>query len=431
MSGRNDGRVLVVGTTSDYIDWIRRERPGKAVFLTDYGARTGAVEESPQPAEEIVTDLEDFEQTEKDLHRHMNRWGYRPVGVVCFDCESLELAAFLAQLHGLDFPTLESIRICRDKFAMKDAWRKSGVGCPRARIVTCEEELYGFMREIDGPCVIKPRTGSGSELVFFCDSRKDCGKWARIMLGELGRRTGNRLYSRSTAGFVAEEYIRGKEYSCDFIAGEEEVQILRLTRKISADGRPFGTIAGYVLMDLPTGDFPVGLLEENLHRAAVALGLRGLICMVDFLVSDGEIVLLEMSPRPGGDCIPQLLRRAGRPDILALAVDLAGKGELVLPSAGKGELVLPSYPRNGRLVALRLHARKKGRITGFRLEKMRADPRVREIQLVRSEGHVVVMPPEDYDSWYLGYVIFQPGWEEAVEEECRELSGRFRMEIGS
>jgi biotin carboxylase len=45
--------------------------------------------------------------------------------------------------------------------------------------------------------------------------------------------------------------------------------------------------------------------------------------MVDFIVQDGRIVLLEMAPRPGGDCLPFLLHRAWGLDILKLFMDFS------------------------------------------------------------------------------------------------------------
>jgi hypothetical protein len=39
---------------------------------------------------------------------------------------------------------------------------------------------------------------------------------------------------------------------------------------------------------------------------------------------------------------------------------------------------------------------------------LRRDPRVQEIQLMRQPGHRIKRPPEDYDAWLLGHVIFVP-----------------------
>ncbi len=415
---KTDRKVLVVGTTADYIDWIRKVRPDRALFLTDYGARYNARESTPHPAEEVLTCLEDAEQARSDLLAHLKRWNLNIEGIVCFDCESMELAASLAQDFSLPYPGIESIALCRDKYESKKLWQQHAVRCPQVRLVQTSTEVFSFIQEIDRPCVIKPLTGSGSELVFRCASKKDCDKWAQVMRDELKKRESHRLFANATVKFLAEEFVSGTEYSCDFIVTGSVVKVVRLTRKIHAEGKPFGTIAGYALMEYPAEEVPAKRLEDTLRRASAALGIDYAICMVDFLLSGDEIVLLEMTPRPGGDCIPHLLRRSGRLDVLSVALDFAARRPLAIP----GRTV------NGNFVGLRLHARKQGQIMKFHTDRLQQDPRVREVQLVRAEGHEVTMPPDDYDSWYLGYVIFQPEHGVPVEEQCREIGRELVLE---
>ena len=134
--------------------------------------------------------------------------------------------------------------------------------CPKVKIVRDATAVYDFMKEIDRPCVIKPLTGSGSELVFRCTSKKDCDKWAQVIQQELKSRQQQRLYTKATTSFIAEEFICGDEYSCDFSISNNRIEVIRLTKKIHARGKPFGTIAGYALTSYPTKDFQSKLLEQ-------------------------------------------------------------------------------------------------------------------------------------------------------------------------
>lgn len=414
-------KVLVVGTTPDYIEWIRRARPGRALFLTDYSLRRKASEPDPSRDEEILTCLDDEEQTRDDLLRHIGKRDIRLAGIVCFDCESMELTANLARELELPYPDPESIRLCRDKYESKKIWQQSGVRCPTVRLMESGSDVYSFMREIGSPCVLKPLTGSGSELVFLCTTKKDSEKWAEVMRKELRDRESNRLFAKATVRFLAEEYVNGTEYSCDFIAGEKEVRVIRLTRKVHSESKPFGTIAGYALAEYPPSDFPAAMLEEMLGKAAWALNIGQAICMADFLVTDDEIVLLEMTPRPGGDCIPHLLRCSGWIDILAAAIDFAAHR---IPP-------LPPEHKNGRYVGVRLHAKKPGQIIKLNAGRLQDDPRIKEINLIREEGHRISLPPQDYDSWYLGHVIFQPDGDVSVEKQCQEIRREIVLETAS
>lgn len=412
-------KVLVVGTTADYIEWIRQVCPGRALFLTDPAIREEAAEPSPAPPEEILSDLNDDIQVRNEILRHLRRWSLSIDGIACFDCESLELAASLALDFGLPYPTVESIQRCRDKYISKRLWAQNGVKCPRVRLVQSSAGVYDFLGELNGSCVVKPLTGSGSELVFRCASKKDCDKWAHVMQKELKSRRSLRLYSNATSWFLAEEFIDGVEYSCDFIVRDAGVEIIRLTRKIHARSRPFGTIAGYALTAYPSDAVPAGLLEDTLRGGAQALGVVNAICMVDFIVRDNEIYLLEMTPRPGGDCIPHLLRRSGILDMLSLTLDFAQQRPLAIPR----ERV------NGQYVGLRLHAGKAGEIMQFDTRMLQQDSRIREIKLIRRAGHRITMPPDDYESWYLGYVIFQPDAGTELENQCQDLRRRLIVEM--
>ncbi|MBU0675709.1 MAG: ATP-grasp domain-containing protein [Proteobacteria bacterium] len=411
-------KVLVVGTTTDYIDWLRRAAPGRALYLTAPSIREKAQEPKPTPDEELLGDLTDPEGIFIALDRHLREYHITLVGVACFDCESLDLAAVLATRHNLPFPTRESIGLCRDKLLSKQTWQKSGVRSPRTRLVRSAPEAAEFFAGIAAPCVLKPVAGSGSELVFRCDTAEACASSYQLIRQGLRARHGRELY-RNHDGIAAEEFIHGEEFSCDFIVLPDRVEILRLTRKLhaapSTPEAPFGTIMGYaLLLDAPTS-FSVETLRTILGQGASALGCTGLICMVDFLVDPQGISLLEMTPRPGGDCLPQLIREACDIDILVLTLELA---------AGQP---LPPRNRGREKIGLRLHSRRAGRITAIDATAISNDPRVSEVNLIKSVDSVVTMPPADYDSWYLGHAIFTPAPDINLEHQCRDLRAQLTV----
>jgi biotin carboxylase len=416
---RNDARILVVGTTSDYIDWLRQAAPGRVLFLTDPSVRRMAREPVPTAKEEILCDLTRFDRIRSALSEHLQHRNISLAGITCFDCESLGLAAFLAEDLGLFFPSVASIRICRDKYAMSSRWQKSGVATPRFALARTADDAADFMARTGKACVLKPLSGSGSELVFLSDSENDCRRSARLLLDGIGRRRGNRLYGATADCFLIEEYIKGIEYSCDFLVEKEGVKILRFSRKIKAEDAPFGTTIAYVLTTCEKEGIQRVRLEALLGQAARALGLTGAVCMADFLVGDGGVSFLEVSPRPGGDCIPFLLQLATGLDILRFTLDFAEK----LP------LEIPSLPEDARYVGLRLHAQKPGRIKTISAEDLCRDQRVKDIHLIRRSGHAVVLPPEDYDSWYLGHVLFIPDNDKDVEGQCHAMRRRLSVEM--
>jgi biotin carboxylase len=412
-------KVLVVGTTSDYIEWLRKVGEERVLFLTDPVVRQNAKEPAPAAKEEILCDLNDVSLIRTAIRDHLYQWHISLAGITCFDCESLGLAAFLAEDLDLPFPTVESVRICRDKYTMSSRWQKRSVRTPQFKLARSSYDAADFRGKIGRPCVLKPVSGSGSELVFYCDTETGCQRTAQILLRGIQDRKENRLYSSATDCFLIEEFIEGVEYSCDFLLQKKEVEILRFTRKVRAKDTPFGTTMAYVLTTCEAEGFDKKQLEILLAKAAQAVGLTRAICMTDFLWSKNEVVFLELTPRPGGDCIPFLLRFATGVDMLKLALDFAEKRPLDLPE----------LPESLPCVGLRLHADTSGVIKRMSSELLEKDQRVKKIHLIRDVGHFVTLPPDDYESWYIGHVIFTPAAGKNIEEQCRELRQLLSLEI--
>lgn len=424
-----NSRVVVVGTTADYIHILRRQHPGRAVFLTDRAERERAVEPDPDPVEETLCDLADPADARCALDAHLRQWGVRPSGVACFDDESLALASTLADGLHLPFVSPEAVAACRSKFACKQRWRQAGVPCPRAALVASEDQAVAFARDQGGPVVLKPLSGSGSELTFFCRNEAECAGAFRVLLAKIREHPDVRLYAPQPGDetpldprrvFVAEEHVAGVEYSCDFLIAHGDVALLRLAGKVLDGTQSFGTTLAYVVPAELPGALDPKAFARQLRRAAQALAVTRSICMVDFIVRGAEAVLIEMAPRPGGDCLPPLLMHGAGFDILGAALDFAEGRAVRAPKPSAWQ----------RTVGLRIFSSRAGTITSLDADELRNDPSVRECHLKHGPGHRVIMPPEDYDSRLLGHVIFQPAPGDDVEAMCRELCARvdIRME---
>jgi biotin carboxylase len=431
MAGRP---VLVVGTTSDYIDWIREHHPGRALFVTDRAERAAAREPAPALDEEVLTDLARPEQALTDLRSHLARGAITPGGVTAYDCESMLLASRIASEFALPYPASASIRACRSKLLSKELWQRAGVPCPTVARVACADDAERFFERAGGAVVLKPLTGSGSELVFVCRTRAQCREAYQTIAANIHASRNRRMYALESADpddpdpqrvFVIESFVEGVEYSSDFILDEQGVRILRIARKVMArDASPGTTLAYEVPAALPDAIDPQRL-RAQLAAAAHSLGLQRAMIMVDFIVRGDRALLIEMTPRPGGDCLPPLIRRSGGLDTLGAALDFAARRPVRLPA--------PEAWR--RLAGLRILARRDGVIDALDDRLLRADPRVLECVCKVGPGHRVSVPPADYDSRILGHVIFAPSAPVDLEPECRQLAGlidiRWRAEPGA
>ena len=424
----SDRRVLVVGTTADYVDAICRRLPGRAVFLTDRRHRAQAAECDPAAGDEALCDLADTEQAFAAIDQHMAQWHWRPAGVACFDCESMSLAAVMAERLDLPYPSPQAINACRSKFASKQAWNRANLPCPQVAIVHAAADALRFADSLGGPVVLKPLTGSGSELVFCCRGANEVAAAFHTLRSRLAVHHDHRMYAPQVCDdrqvdprcvFAAEEFVAGDEYSCDFLLDEHGARVIRVARKVPDRRQPLGTTLAYVVpARLPAG-LDVEGLADQIQRAGSALGLRRALGMLDFIVRDAQAVMLEMTPRPGGDCLPPLVRRSGGIDVLDMTLRFAAGERPPVPAQADWTLH----------VGLRLIATHAGVIRRIKDASLRADPRVVEYYLRRGPGWDVALPPDDYDSRILGYAIFKPSSRQSANAECLELIDMIHIEI--
>jgi len=339
-------------------------------------------------------------------------------GIACFDCESMELAAVLAEHFQLPYPTVQAIRICRDKFQAKKNWQQYGLNTPPAAIVDSQKSAERFFNQLNQPIVLKPSSGSGSELVFVCDNTTACRQNYRLIRQGLDRRQTHRLYSESPR-IMAEGLAAGQEYSCDFAVRHGRAHLIRMTRKIKALTGPFGTTQGYLLPARWPVKMDIQTFNRTLLKSALAIGIEEGICMLDFMIDGNRMVLLELAPRPGGDCLPHLLRCAQGLDMLRLQLEFSRQTPLP-PLQG-----ISGPP----LAGLRLLSRRSGILKHIHTEALQKDPRLREFHLIRKPGHRIALPPEDYDSWLVGYIIVAPHDSSDMETQCRELLDKIHVEV--
>jgi hypothetical protein len=421
-------RALVVGTTCDYVDTICRRFPQRAIFVTDASLRAEAAEPPPPDGAELLCDLTHPESVLPALRRHLDRFAFQPAGIACFDCESMSLAASIAPSLGLSYPSADAIVACRCKFLSKQLWRKAQLPCPRVELVESPSHAVQFMRSIGGAVVLKPLTGSGSEFVFLCGDEEECADAFETLRSRLADHRDLRMYAPYRFDgktvdprrvFVAEEFVRGDEYSCDFVLDAGRASILRIARKVHDPTQPFGTTLAYAV----PADLPLRLdgdgFAEQLRRASQSLGLNRAICMLDFVIRDGQACMIELAPRPGGDCIPPLLLASCGMDMLKCAIDFAEGLPVAAPAPSSWK----------RLAGVRLFASGGGEIARIDASALRKDPRVADCCLTRSPGHRVVLPPEDYASRLLGYAIFQPARSEDLQGQCLDIASHLRVEM--
>lgn len=389
-------KTIVVGTTDDYIQFIHNVYNSYVLFITDISIR----EEYPNiPTNliEIVSDLSNINHTLLKLDHFLTENKININGIVAFDCESLELASIIAGIYKLDFPSLDTVKNCRDKYRQKKILETNNIQTPKTEKVRADQILLDTFQEYGQKCVLKPIAGSGSELNYLCTTEVQCKRSYEKILSSLKQRKNNRLFSSDVyeeTPIIIEEYIEGKEFSCDFIREGNEIFIIRIAEKIKSDKLPFGLCIGYKLV-LNIEDISLTYLTSVLLSSSLALNLENVICMVDIIINENGINILELTPRPGGDCLPFLLDYASGHNTITSAVEYS--------SSHKKEFI--NHTDVKEYTALKLYAESSGVLEFIDTAKIKNYPNLIDTKLIRSPGDNICLPPDDYDSWCLGYVF--------------------------
>jgi hypothetical protein len=407
--------VVVIGTTPDYIVKIHKKYPEAACFVIDSRFLNNTLLQSIEKSSLLFCSLENYEETLRSVDRYLSLNRLSPQGVACFDCESLILASKIAVKLDKPFPPTDAIIQARNKFESRRIWTEAGVLSPSATVVSGLRETLAFFHKIRKEIVLKPVSGSGSELLFHCENEEEVVRSVQIMEEELPKRKSNPLFrpipgtSRATpvdpcGSWIAEEFVCGYEFSCDFILENGRITILRETGKVKAPGQTFGSILAYTFPP----SYPEGFSLQNLSRvlkvAASSLGFTWGHFMVDYIIRNGQPVLIEMTPRPGGDSLPELVEIAAGYDLLGLHLDIvAGKFRPLK--------VLDIPPET--FASINLYAPKGGIITGLDPSPVLSLSWVKAVFLKKDLGDRVILPPADYDNRLLGYCIIslQPTWD--------------------
>lgn len=416
-----DSRVLVVGTTRDYIEYLEEKLPGKLVFLTDPMEYPEGGPGQGSLSHHIIVPLSETGRVLDELEVFQEEQGVKIKGVACFDCESLILASEIARGRW-PFTRTEAVLNSRDKFRSKKLWRSAGISCPAVLMAGTELQAISFIDAVDGPVVMKPAMLSGSELTYRCETHGEVTEAFNTIMKGLRSKKGDPVLDRDGLidddAVLCEEFIEGREFSSDFIYRDGRLTIIRVAGKHLAPSGPAGTAQAY---ELPPPDFPMHMesFEQMLRSAVKALGIQRCMGMADFIFRGRTPYFIEITPRPGGDCLPQLIYRSSGFDIRTAHIDFAADLPVDIPEHGRWK----------HLVGLRVHSGAAGTLRSVRVKSDGLSQRILEESWIAKPGSIVKLPPRDYKSWLLGHLIFEPVPGIDISEQVRAVRDALEIDI--
>ena len=185
----------------------------------------------------------------------------------------------------------------RDKARMKDELRRHGLPCARHRLLRSWSDAEGFVNQVGLPLVLKPPAGMGCKAT-----------WRVRTLDEL-RAALAAMHPAPDRPALAEEFLRGQEYSFETITVGGQVRFHSVSRyyptPLEVMESPW--IQWVVVLPRVISGPELADARELGVRAVQALGLEtGFTHMEWFRRDDGSLAVGEIAARPPGAHIVRL-----------------------------------------------------------------------------------------------------------------------------
>jgi biotin carboxylase len=324
-------------------------------------------------------------------------------GVLAFASDpAASTAAYVASALNLPGCGVQAAHCLSNKAAFRAFLSTHGFRTPRFAVAATKEEAQEAATDIGFPLMMKPTDSSGSKGVSLVEHSADLDA-AFLLAREYGR----------NPYVILEQFIarQGPQIAGDGLVVEGCLV--------------FGCF-GDEHFDLeccphaPVGESFPGHLSETtraqifrqLQRLFTLLGVRNLVFNLDAMLdTDGELVLIEVGPRAGGNCLPTVIREHTGVDL----VDIAIRQALGIPVPAAAYAGKPG----GFHASWMIHSRSDGILDGLRVASEVA-PYVRELELTASHGSAVQRFKSARDT--LGYAVLSFPSARAMSELLAQMA---------
>jgi carbamoyl-phosphate synthase large subunit len=202
----------------------------------------------------------------------------------------LVMMARIAERYGFPFFSVDTARWSTDKFLMKERFELGGIPHARGRLISRAEEAD----DLAYPVIVKPRDNSGSRGVKLCRNQD-----------ELRESIDEALDNSHLDTVLVEEYIEGPEYSIEGLHYDGKSEVIQFTEKTTTEF-PYNVELGHKQPALLTNE-QKDAIREIVGKIGTALRFENCPSHTELKINDRGIIVIETSPRLGGDFITSTL----------------------------------------------------------------------------------------------------------------------------
>ena len=220
--------------------------------------------------------------------------------IINFFEEYVELAAKITKRFNLNGNSEQTAFLTRNKYAMRQALALHGLHVPLFIKVGNYEEFEAAIRKVGFPCVVKPIDAMASEGVLKLEAEQDFKELYKNIIA-----SNKKVAKTNTSDLLIEQYIAGPEISWEAVVSGGELHIMGITEKTTEEEPFFNEIMH--IHPAPLAEDIEAKIHHTGRTAVEALQIRFGGIHMEARICKGEIYIIEIASRLGGDAIPSLM----------------------------------------------------------------------------------------------------------------------------
>ena len=232
-------------------------------------------------------------------------------GITSFSLESaLPTVIYVATHMGLVSNNMDCLDLTLNKYTMRSAFEKAGIPVPKYFLIKSAVELDRI--DIRYPAIIKPVDSGGSQGVNKVNN-----------LQELKEAYAYAENHSRTHTVIVEEFVDGQEFSVEYLSSNGIHYNLQITDKVTSGPPHFVEMQHHQPADI--SEDIAYRIKSMVEKALSVLKIYNSPSHTEIkLNSRGELYIIEVGPRLGGDYITSdLVRLSTGYDMVHGAIELA------------------------------------------------------------------------------------------------------------
>lgn len=300
-------KILILGATINQLPFVLLAKKQKHLSISMDNVPTNICHQYADQWANIST-------LDKDLVLDYAQKEKIDAVITCASDLALPTAAYVAEKMGLASVSPSAVNITVDKDSFHKFLAKHNFNVPKHYLFDDVGQAVKKVTKLSGQWIVKPADSSGSKGVYFLDLDTKMANLSKVMAHAIS-------FSR-TKRLLLEEYIDGDHCSVDGFFNQGKIDKVVITNKLLTP-LPYRTPIGHTLPSKLSLETQVKI-KKSVKKVLDLLEVHSSPFDFDMVVDRaGNIFILEMSLRIGGNGIPKLISYADGYDLYESALKSA------------------------------------------------------------------------------------------------------------